>query len=192
MQALIDRIRTEGQHVGGGIVKLDSFLNHQIDPMLISAMGREFVERFSAMDPSTLTKVITAEVSGIPPAFATADRLGVSMIYARKHRSAVMTDVYFGANARSRTKNEEVNLMISRSYLTSSDRVLIIDDFLATGSTVNALSELVSASGAVLAGIGCVIEKPAERGRDRLAGWRVPIEALARVTVRGDALVVTK
>ncbi len=190
MQELIDRIRTEGVHVGGGIVKLDGFLNHQVDPGLTRRMGEVFVERLCPESAPSPTKIVTAEVSGIPSGLATADRLGVPLLYARKHQSSVMTDVYYFAQANSRTKGVEVNLLISRKYLGAGDRVLIIDDFLATGSTISALASLVEASGATLSGIGCVIEKPHENGRSRLAHLGVPIETLARIEFDGDTLRV--
>lgn len=192
MQELIERIRNEGEHVGGGIVKVDGFLNHQVDARLTYAMGEHFVERFRREGVEGITKVVSAEVSGIPAALATAQILGVPMIYARKHRSSVMTDVYYFAETRSRTKNEETNLMISRKYLGDGDRVLVIDDFLATGSTIRALGAVINESGATLCGIGCVIEKPAEGGRARLQeALSAPIVALCRLEVVGDDIVVS-
>lgn len=190
MQELVDRIKTEGIHVGGGIVKVDGFLNHQVDPALMARMGVEFASRFEAEGVTGVTKVITAEVSGIAPALHTASALEIPVLYARKHRSSVMTDDYFFAEATSRTKNETVSLMLSRKYLSSNDRVIVIDDFLATGSTVNALGELISESGAAFCGIGCVIEKPAEGGRKRLGHFKVPVVALASVELVDTELVV--
>ncbi len=190
MQALIERIRNEGVYLGNGVLKVDGFLNHQVDARLALAMGAEFVQRFERAGVRGVSKVITAEVSGIAPALATAHALAVPLIYARKHRSSVMTDVYYLARATSRTRAHEVDLMISRNYLSSRDHVLVIDDFLATGSTIRALCELLRAGGASLAGIGCVIEKPAEGGRDRLAELEVPVEALATVAFRDGAVVV--
>lgn len=191
MQELVERIIAEGEHVGGGIVKLDGFLNHQVDAGLTHRMGEHFVGLFKSAGVTGITKIISAEVSGIPAALATAQLLGVPMIYARKHRSAVMTDVYYFAQTTSRTKGEDVNLMISKKFLGDEDRVLLIDDFLATGSTLSALSKLVHESGAQLCGIGCVIEKPAEGGRARLAHLDVPIEVLAKIELEGDELVVS-
>ncbi len=191
MQALIDRIRAEAVHVGGGIVKVDGFLNHQVDARLIMAMGERFAERFGSLACAGINKVLTAEVSGIAPALATAHAFDVPLVYARKHRSAVMTDVYYLARATSRTQTEQVDLMISKNYLLPRDRVLLIDDFLATGSTIRALCELVGAGGATLMGIGCVIEKPVEKGRQHLDFLRVPIESLATVEVVDEQLQVS-
>lgn len=190
MLELIERIRREGIHVGGGIVKLDGFLNHQVDAGLTERMGAEFVTRFGNRLAAMPTKIVTAEVSGIPAALATARLLEIPMLYARKHQSSVMNDVYYFAQTTSRTKGGEVNLLISKRYLGAGDHVLIIDDFLATGSTIRALASLVDASGARLLGIGCVVEKPFEKGRERLAHLEVPIETLARIEFTGDHLEV--
>jgi len=194
VQELVDRIKTEGVHVGGGIVKVDGFLNHQVDPKLMAAMGRAFAQRLvtqtAAGDAHKITRVLTAEVSGIAPALETANALDVPLVYARKQRSSVMTDEYHLATATSRTKKEDVCLMVSKRYLGADDHVLVIDDFLATGSTMMALVELVKSSGATISGIGFVIEKPAEGGRDRLDVLGVPIVSLACVELVDDTVVV--
>ncbi len=190
MRELVDRIRAEGVHVGGGIVKVDGFLNHQVDAGLMTRIGQCFAEHFDPEATGSITRVITAEVSGIAPGLQTAAALEVPLVFARKHRSRVMTDEYYFAPATSRTKDEDVNLMISRSYLVPSDRVLVIDDFLATGSSAAALATLVQASGATLCGIGCVIEKPAEEGRSLLETFGVPVVSLATVDLVNDAVIV--
>jgi len=190
MQELVERIRAEGVYVGDGIVKLDGFLNHQVDPELTGRMGQAFVRQFDQLGVAAPDKIITAEVSGIPAALATAAIYGVPVLYARKHQSSVMTDVYYFAQTKSRTKGIEVNLLISKKYLDDSHRVLIIDDFLATGSTIGALTSLIDASGARLLGIGCVIEKPFENGRDTLKHLDVPVVSLAKIEVNNDELRV--
>ena len=182
MQLLLDKIRSDGEYIGDGIIKLDSFLNHQVDAELTFRMGEEFVRLFENLSVTGITKIVTAEVSGIPAALVTAKLLNVPMVYARKHHSAVMTDIYYLAQARSRTRGNDVNLMISKNYLAKEDRVLIIDDFLATGSTLSALASLVVESGASLTGIGCIIEKPQESGREALAHLNVPIVTLAKIS----------
>jgi xanthine phosphoribosyltransferase len=181
MQKLIERIRTDAIHVGGGIVKVDGFINHQVDALLMQQIGEQFAKRFAAAGVGDISKVITAEVSGILPALATAQNLGVPMIYARKQRSTAMTDDYFEAEALSRTRGNLVNLLISKRYLKSHDNILIIDDFLATGSTLHALIQIVAQGGARLCGIGCIIEKPGEGGREQLAELDVPIITLAKI-----------
>ena len=188
MKQLVERIKAEAVYVGGGIVKVDSFLNHQVDPALMNAIGATFVERFAASGVTGISKVVTAEVSGIAPALDTALVLGVPMVYARKHRSAAMTDQYYTAQAKSRTKGDLVQLRVSNRYLQNGDRVLLIDDFLATGSTINALINIIHQSGATLCGVGCVIEKPAEQGRERFAHLDIPIITLAKVDWRDDVI----
>ena len=191
MQELVQRIREEAIHVGGGIVKVDGFLNHRVDPELMRRVGEYFVSALQSEGRPKPTSIITAEVSGIPAALNTALVLGLPMIYARKHRSSVMTDEYWMAPAKSRTKSEVVDLMISRKFLSEADTVYIIDDFLATGSTISALVGIVAASGATLAGIGAVIEKPHEGGRKKLQCHDVPIVSAASIEFQGDELVVS-
>lgn len=190
MQALIERIQRDAVHIGGGIVKVDSFLNHQVDASLMAAIGAEFVRRFTALGVTGISKIITAEVSGILPALSTAQVLGVPLVYARKQMSKTMTDQYFEATAESRTRGTQVLLRVSQRFLGPADRVLLIDDFLATGSTIDALLGIVGHSGATLCGIGCVIEKPAEGGRERLAGFQTPIETLAKIEWRDNEINV--
>ena len=172
MQELVQRILDEGEHVGGGIVKVDSFLNHQVDPQLTWRMAKAMHDGFLAEGVRGITRVLTAEVSGIPVA---------QMIYARKSHSRTMTGTYYVAEAISRTRGISSELMVDRRFLKMQDRVLIIDDFLATGATLTALAKLVGESGAELCGIGCVIEKPEEGGRDVLVDIDVPVITLAKI-----------
>jgi len=190
MQALIERIQAEAVHIGKGIIKVDGFVNHQIDPALTTQMGVEFAQRFAQAGVDGLTKVITAEVSGIAPALATAQALGIPLVYARKHRPITMPAGFFLAEAPSHTKGGVVRLMISPEYLLASDRVLLIDDFLATGLTIGAIAELIRQSRATLCGIGCVIEKVFEGGRAYLKDLDVPIVSLAKIDLNGDSFDV--
>lgn len=186
MQALIERVRAEGQHLGEGIIKVDGFLNHQIDPALTMGMGRAFAQRFGQAGVGEISKVVTAEVSGIAPAVATGLALDVPVVYARKHRPITMPDGYFLAKAPSPTKGKLVELMVSPEFLTAEDRVLLIDDFLASGLTIEALVRLIQQSRATLCGIGCVVEKVFGAGRERLAGFDVPLVSLAKVDLCED------
>ncbi|MCB1713872.1 MAG: xanthine phosphoribosyltransferase [Candidatus Competibacteraceae bacterium] len=187
MQELVERIQKEGIHIGGGIVKVDGFLNHQVDAELMSRIGVELANPFRT---AGISKVITAETSGILPALTTANELGCAVIYARKQMSSSMQDDYFIAKAISRTRSNPVTLRISKRYLTAQDRVLLIDDFLATGSTLQALVAIVQQSGATLCGIGCVIEKPQEGGRERFSELQLPIVTLAKIALHNDSLEV--
>lgn len=188
MELLLERIRKDAEYLGEGIIKLDSFLNHQVDAGLTYKMAEEFLRLFEKHGVTGTNKVVTAEVSGIPSALMVSLILDVPLLFARKHQSATMTDIYYMAQARSRTRGNDVNLMVAKKYLGSDDKVLLIDDFLATGSTLNALCSLITESGAELQGIGCVIEKPQEGGRDILAPLNVPIESLAKLSWEGETL----
>jgi len=190
MQALIERVRTEAVYLGKGIVKVDGFLNHQVDPVLLTAIGAEFMRRFAESGCDGLTKVVTAEASGIAPAFATAQVLGVPLLYARKQRPVTMPEDAYTAETLSRTRGEPARLFVSSRYLTARDRVVLIDDFLGTGTTLQAMLSLVAQSGAALLGLGCVVEKVYEGGRDRLGTIGVPMVSLARIDLVDDTLVV--
>jgi xanthine phosphoribosyltransferase len=191
MQALINRIRLEGRNLGRGILKVDGFINHQLDPELTLEMGREFARRFAGAGVSGITKIITAEVSGIAPALTTGIALGVPVIYARKTRPVTMTSGMYKSEAPSHTKGGVVELIVSPEYLNAKDRVILIDDFLASGKTIAALAELISQCNATLCGIGCLVEKSFEGGRDLLAPLNVPIISLAIIdSMEGESIVV--
>ncbi len=188
MELLKERIRNEGRDLGSGILKVDGFINHQIDPALIDACGRELAVRFAG---AGATKVLTAEISGIAPALCTALHLGVPVLYARRERPITMPDQVLLTVAPSHTKGHRTELIVSPEYLGRGDRVLIIDDFLATGQTILGLARLTQAAGAHLVGVGAVIEKAFEGGRAALERLGVPIESLAVVTeMRGGRIVV--
>lgn len=184
MKELINRIRTEGENLGRGILKIDSFLNHQVDPALLEAAGAEIAGRFAAATP---TRILTAEVSGIIPAVMAGKALGnIPVVYARKRKPITMREPVFIESAPSHTKGGEVLLMVSPEFLLASDRVLIVDDFLASGRTLDALARIVQASGATLVGIATVVEKTFEGGRSALSHWGVPIESLAIIDEMTD------
>jgi xanthine phosphoribosyltransferase len=179
MDALKRRILAEGKNLGNGILKVDGFINHQVDPQLMDACGRELAARFSRLGA---TKVLTAEISGIAPAVTTALHLGVPVVYARKQKPITMPNEVFLTLAPSHTKGRTVELIVSPEYLGQAERVLIIDDFLASGQTILGLARLARAAGASVVGVGAVIEKTFEGGRALLASLNVPIEALAIIT----------
>lgn len=181
MKALKDLINSEAEYLGDGILKADSFINHQLLPGFSTKMGQAFADAFKAQGAGAATKIVTAEVSGIAPALVTAQAMDIPMVFARKKRPAFMNDPLFEASAISRTKGEDVTLFLSSKYLKSTDKVIIVDDFLATASTLEALCAIVDKSGAELMAIGCIIEKVFENGRERLDRFNVPVIALARV-----------
>lgn len=191
MQELVDRIRSEGRNLGRGILKVDGFINHQLDPALTLEMGRAFQRRFSAAGVSGITKIITAEVSGIAPALTCGIAYGVPVVYARKTRPITMATGVYAAQAPSHTKGGVVELIVSPEYLHAEDHVLLIDDFLATGKTIAALAALIAQCGATLCGIGALVEKDFEGGRALLEPLGVPIVSLATITAMdGDTITV--
>lgn len=187
MEALKERIRREGVNLGGGILKVDSFINHQVDPALMLAVGGALAAHFGAMG---ITKVLTAEISGIAPALTTALALGVPVVYGRKTKPITMPDDAFIAAAPSHTKGQEVNLMVSPEFLHHGDKVLIIDDFLATGNTIMALVELARQAGAEVLGVGAVIEKSFEGGRASLEAMGLRVRSLAVIEAMTDDEII--
>lgn len=178
MKQLVDRIVREGKNLGNGILKVDGFINHQVDPALMDACGREFARRFKDIGA---TKVLTAEISGIAPAVTTALHLGLPVVYARKQKPITMPDEVFLTLSPSHTKGRMVELIVSPEYLAGGERVLIIDDFLASGATILGLARLAEVAGARVVGIGTLVEKIFEGGRQALVHLNVPIESLARI-----------
>ena len=179
MKELEDRIQRDGQILGNGILKVDSFVNHQVDAGLMDHCGREFAKRFAKLGA---TKVLTAEISGIAPALTTALHLGLPVVYARKTKPITMPDQVYLTLAPSHTKGRMVELIISPEYLAHGEKVLIIDDFLATGATILGLVRLAEAAGAKIVGIGALIEKTFEGGRAAIMALGIPVESLASIT----------
>jgi xanthine phosphoribosyltransferase len=168
----------EGSNLGGGILKVDGFINHQVDPQLMNACGKELARLFKDVGAS---KILTAEISGIAPAVLAAYHMGLPVVYARKHKPITMPDQVFLTLAPSHTKGRTVELIVSPEYLAGGEKVLIIDDFLASGATILGLARLAEAAGAKIVGIGTLIEKVFEGGREVLSPLGVRVEALARI-----------
>lgn len=186
MKELQERIIQEGRNLGNGILKVDGFVNHQVDPVLMDACGQEFARRFASIGA---TKVLTAEISGIAPALTTAIHLGLPVVYARKHKPITMPDQVLLTLAPSHTKGRTVELIVSPEFLAGGEKVLIIDDFLASGQTILGLVRLAEAAGARVVGIGALIEKTFEGGRESLEPLGVPVEALTRIcSMDGDSI----
>ncbi len=186
LQMLKDRIQREGKNLGNGILKVDGFINHQVDPILMDACGREFASCFQGVGA---TKILTAEISGIAPALTTAHHLGLPVVYARKHKPITMPDQVFLTLTPSHTKGRIVELIISPEYLGTGERVVVIDDFLATGATIMGLVRLAQTAGASIVGIGALIEKTFEGGRQALQYLGVPIVSLVTITsMEGDRI----
>ena len=189
MDILKERILREGKILGNGILKVDGFINHQVDPLLMDACGKEFARRFREVGA---TKILTAEISGIAPALTTAIHLGVPVVYARKHKPVTMPDQVFLTLTPSHTKGRIVELIRSPEYLAGGEKVLIIDDFLATGATIQGLVRLAQTAGAKIVGVGALVEKSFEGGRQALTYLGVPIESLACITSMENNRIVFK
>jgi xanthine phosphoribosyltransferase len=186
MQELKERILRDGKNLGGGILKVDGFINHQVDPVLMDACGKEFARLFAGVGA---TRVLTAEISGIAPAVMTARYLEVPVVYARKTKPITMPDTVYLTVAPSHTKGRMVELIVSPEYLARGEKVLIIDDFLASGSTIQGLVRLTQAAGADLVGIGTLIEKAFEGGRAALDYLGLPIESLVVITAMENGTI---
>ena len=187
MEALKERILRDGENLGRGILKVDSFINHQVDPALMLEAGRELAVCFADVKA---TKVLTAEISGIAPALTTALALDIPLLYARKTKPVTMTEPVYVEAAPSHTKGVSVFLMCSPEFLGPGDQVIIIDDFLASGQTITALVRMVRHAGAELVGIGALIEKAFEGGRQRLEPLGIPLHALVVIEEMTDSRIV--
>ena len=172
MKLLEDRIRKEGKILPGNIVKVDGFLNHRVDVALIREMAKEFGRLF---DLEGLTAVLTIEASGIPLATICAEEFGVPMVFAKKAKSDNIEGGLYQSKIYSYTYKKEVTLIMSQQWLNSTDKVLIIDDFLANGEALRGLVDIVSQAGAELIGIGIAIEKGFQPGGQKLreAGYNM-------------------
>lgn len=187
MEQLRERIRREGKHLGHGILKVDSFINHQLDPLLMRDAGLEFARTLGPLKPN---KILTVETSGIAPALATGIALGIPVVFARKHQPLTMAAHPFRVTAESHTHGNLVELIVSPEFLGPADRIIIVDDFLATAKTILALVQLVQQSGATLLGIGTVVEKSFEGGRAALQSLDLPIVSLAIIErLEGDRII---
>lgn len=157
-QTLLERIRRDGE-IHGQVIKVDRFLNHMVDPMLMEQLGNELAGRFADRQ---IDKLITAESSGIMITQVVAMRLGVPFVFAKKKRPRTMGE-YFAASSYSFTKDESTTLYVARDVLTPGERLLIIDDFFAAGSTYKALQQIIDEAGATLVGCAVIINKSERR-----------------------------
>ena len=176
MELLQERIRREGRVLPGNIVKVDGFLNHRVDTRLLEDIADEFAKYF---DTSKITVVLTAEASGIALATICAQKYGVPMLFAKKAKSDNIEGGLYQSDIYSYTYKKKVTLLVSKEWLSSDDKVLIIDDFMANGEAMRGLCDIVTAAGATLMGIGCAVEKGFQGGGDRLRAAGVSLKSLA-------------
>lgn len=187
MQELQQRILEEGKNLGGGILKVDGLINHQVDPGLMDRCGAEIASFFAK---SGATRILTAEISGIAPALMTARHMNLPVVYARKTRPITMPNTVYLTVAPSHTKGNMVELIVSPEYLKADEKVLIVDDFLASGATIQALARLAQAAGAQVCGVGTLIEKTFEGGRASLNSLNVPIYSLVKITAMENGKII--
>ena len=175
MKELKDRILKDGKCLPGGVLKVDSFINHQMDPMLMKSMAEEFVRRFAG---AGINKILTVEASGIAPAIMVGYQLGLPVVFAKKNKPSTMEDMLV-TEVFSFTKNKSYNICVSKDYLQTGDKVLFIDDFLANGNAGKGIIDLVEQAGAELVGMGFLIEKAFQNGGELLRNAGVHVESLA-------------
>ena len=188
MKSLEEKILTEGRAIGNEIVKVDGFLNHQLDVRFLDEIGREFARRFADVK---IDRILTVEASGIAVATAAAPHFGYPpVVFAKKAAPNTMTEGFYEAEARSFTKGTVSRLCVSEKYLRPGENVLILDDFLAYGEASLALADLIRRAGGNVAGVGIVIEKGFQGGADKLREHGIRVESLA-VIARIENGVIT-
>ena len=183
MQLLKDRILKDGKVKKGNVLKVDSFLNHQIDVALLSEIGKEFKKRFAG---ETITKILTIEASGIGIACITAEEFGVPVLFAKKNKTKNISADVYTYPVHSFTHGVTYDIMVSKEFLRPEDRVLLIDDFLANGQALTGLYHLVTDAGATVVGAGIVIEKGFQPGGENLRKEGLRVESLAIIESMTD------
>jgi len=188
MELLKERIRKDGKIRGTEVLKVDSFLNHQMDVDLFDAIGAEFKRRFVDCE---INKILTIEASGIGIACLAARHFHCPVVFAKKSQSRNISNDVYTAKVESFTHGKVYDVVVSREYLNAGDKVLLIDDFLANGEALRGLAKLVSDSGAQLVGAGIVIEKAFQPGGDQLRAGGMRVESLARVAAMSETDGIT-
>ena len=188
MELLKERIRKDGKIRGTEVLKVDSFLNHQMDVDLFDAIGAEFKRRFADCE---VNKILTIEASGIGIACLAARHFHCPVVFAKKSQSRNISPDVYTARVESFTHGKVYDVVVSKEYLNPGDKILLIDDFLANGEALRGLAKLVSDSGAQLVGAGIVIEKAFQPGGDNLRAGGMRIESLARVSAMSETDGIT-
>lgn len=186
MEILKERIRREGKVLPGNIVKVDGFLNHRVDTALLSEMADEFAKYF---DINNITLVLTVEASGIALATVCAQRYGVPLVFAKKAKSDNIEGGLYQSDIFSYTYRKKVTLLVSQDWIKPTDRVLIIDDFMANGEALRGLCEIVEQAGASLEGVGIAVEKGFQHGGDRLREKGYNLKSLAIIESTDNGIV---
>ena len=188
MNFLEERIVKDGIVKEGNVLKVDSFLNHQIDPYLMMEVGKEFKQRFEGKG---INKILTIEASGIAVGITTAFAFQVPMVFAKKNKPSTMSDSY-NATVFSFTKNKEYNITVAKEFIQKGDKILIIDDFLALGNAILGLKSLCEQAGAEVVGVGIAIEKGFQAGGKMLRESGLHVESLAIVDSLQNGKIITR
>lgn len=183
MKLLEERILKDGNIKPGGVLKVDSFLNHQCDISLYNEMGKEFHRVFGN---DNITKILTIEASGIGIACVTAQYFGVPVVFAKKAKSKNLDGEMLVGSVESFTYGKTYEILVSKKFISPDDRILLIDDFLANGKALIGLSQIVMAAGAIIAGAGICIEKSFQAGSDVIKGMGIKLHSLARIKSMND------
>ena len=182
---LVDRINRDGKSLPGGILKVDGFINHQLDPQLLYAMSEEFMRRF---DPNSYNKILTIEASGIAPAVVLGYLAHKNVVFAKKKKPSTMDNTLV-TEVFSFTKNTTYQICCSAEFLTKDDKVLFIDDFLANGKAAAGVQDLIAQAGAKLVGMGFLIEKSFQNGGQMLRDQGIHVESLATISSLDDCKI---
>lgn len=188
MEQLKQRILKEGKCLEGGILKVDGFINHRVDPALMNEIGKEFAVLFKDLG---VNKILTVEASGIAPAIFTAHAMNLQVVFVKKKKPKTMDGLY-STTVRSFTKGIDYDLCVSKEYLSSSDKILFIDDFLANGNASLGIIDLCSQAGAEIAGMGFVIEKSFQEGGKLLRSKPFKVESLAIIDDLSDCKIILR
>ena len=188
MEALEQKILSEGQVLPGNILKVGSFLNQQIDTPFMLELGKEIANRFKA---DGVTKILTIEASGIALSFAAAVYMGVPIVFAKKSESANVSGRVLTAPIHSYTHGNDYTAVLPADYLSANDRILLVDDFLATGAALVGLKALVEMAGGTVVGVGIAVEKAFQGGGDKLRAEGLRIESRARIASMTDEGEIT-
>ncbi|MCY6484414.1 xanthine phosphoribosyltransferase [Clostridium aestuarii] len=189
MELLKNKILKDGKIIGQDVLKVDSFLNHQIDIKLFNEIGKEFKRRFEGKD---ITKILTIEASGIGIACITAQYFNVPVVFAKKQEGSNMDKENYEADVFSFTKNKSYKIKVSKNYIKPEDKILIIDDFLANANAASGLIDVVKQANAEVSGIGIVIEKGFQNGREIIKEKNIQLESLAIIESMGNGKIVFK
>lgn len=186
MKVLKERILKDGKSFDGGILKVDGFINHQMDPILMKSIGVEFVRRFGNLP---INKIVTIEASGIAPAIMLGYLLELPVVFIKKATPKTMGNM-ISTTVHSFTKDRDYQVVVSRDFLTKDDKVVFIDDFLANGNAAIGVLDLINQAGAELYGMGFIIEKSFQEGGSRLRELGVRVESLAKIKELGNGKIV--